>query len=131
MVGLLPKHIFIMLLTVFLTAGFSMSAAQASIMSATMKMTADNGMAMSAVAGMHTMADLALTGDCKSCLKNPGDDGNPVHCRLTCIAPVLGVLPQGVAMTTARRLQQSSALLTTLLRGRSSLPDPFPPRLSA
>ncbi|WP_192177414.1 hypothetical protein [Mesorhizobium amorphae] len=130
MARLSPKHLLVMLLAVLLTAGFSMSAAQASTMSAAMTMTADDGMAMAANAGMAKMADDGMKGDCKACLKDTGDNGNPMHCSPTCIAPVLAVLPQGLAMTTAPRVRQPSALPTPLLHGRSSLPDPYPPRPS-
>ncbi|WP_246093881.1 MULTISPECIES: hypothetical protein [Mesorhizobium] len=126
-----PKHLLVMLLAVFLTAGFSLPAAQASAMSATMTMTADDGMAMPDIAGMGKMADVGMKGDCKACLKDFGDNGNPIHCSPTCIAPVLAVLPQGLAMTTAPRLRQPSALPTPFRYGRSSLPDPYPPRPSA
>lgn len=117
-----------MLLAIFLTAWFSMSAAQASVMSATMR--ADDGMATPANAGMRKMADVSMKSDRKACFKETGDNGNPMHCPPTCIAPVLAVMPQGLAMTIAPRLQPPSALPAPFLRGRTSLPDPFPPRSS-
>lgn len=118
-----PKHLLVMLLAVFLTAGFSMSVAQASAMSATMTMAVDDGMAMTTNAGMK--------GDCKACLKDAGGSANPMHCPPSCIATVLAVLPQGFAVATVPRLQQSPSLPAPFLRGRSSLPDPYPPRPSA
>lgn len=114
-----------MLLAVFLTAGFSLSASQASIMSA--RMAGENAMAMSVAGGMSKMAG-AMDSDCKACLKDSGGNAGPMHCPPDCIAPVLAVLPQGPAMTIVPRMQQPSALPTPLLRGRSSLPDPSPPR---
>lgn len=131
MARLSPKHLFVMLLAVFLTAGFSLSAAQASVMSAKMAMTADDGMAMSTDTGMGKMAaDATMDGDCKACLKDAGGSDNPMHCPPTCIAPVLAVLPQDLTVTAVPRPQQPPALPTPFLSGRSSLPDPYPPRSS-
>ncbi|WFP60649.1 hypothetical protein [Mesorhizobium sp. WSM4904] len=123
MARLSPKHLIVMLLAVFLTAGFSLSAAQADVMSATMA----SGMAMTVDAGMG--AGSAMKSDCKACLKDTGDSLK--QCPPVCIAPVLAVLPQDFAMTTVLHLQQPSAEPTPFLRGRSSLPDPYPPRPSA
>jgi len=72
----------------------------------------------------------AMKGDCKACLKDAGGSDNPMHCPPSCIAPVLAVLPQGLNMTAAPRLKQPSVLSTPFLQGRSSLPDPCPPRPS-
>lgn len=130
MAGLSPKHLFVMLLAVFLTAGFSLSAAQASVMSAKMTMAADDGMAMSSDTGMGKMADATMNGDCKACLKDTGGSDNPMHCPPSCIAPVLAVLPQDLAVTVVPPVSQPSALPTPFPRGRSSLPDPYPPRPS-
>jgi hypothetical protein len=131
MAGLAPKHLFVMLLAFVLTAGFSLSAAQANVMSAKMTMTAADGMAMPSNTSMAKMADAAMNGDCKACLKDAGGSDNPMHCPPNCIAPALAVLPQNFAMTVAPRMQQPSALRAQFLRGRSSLPDPYPPRPSA
>jgi len=131
MARLSPKYFFVMLLAVVLTAGFSLSAAQASVMSAKMAMTADDGMAMSSDAGMGKMAaDASKSGDCKACVKDAGGSDNPMHCPPACIAPVLAVLPQAVAMMAVSPMQQPSPLAAPFLRGRSSLPDPYPPRPS-
>jgi hypothetical protein len=122
-----PKHVLVMLLAVFLTAGFSLSAAEASVMSAKM-MTTGSDMTMPAGTDMAKMVDPAMNGDCNACLKSAGDTGKPMHCPPTCIAPVLAVLPQGLAITVVPPVQQPSALPTPFLHGRSSLPDPFPPK---
>ncbi len=129
MAGLSPKHLFVMLLALFLSAGFNLSGAQANVMSAKMTMVADKGMAVPS--GMGKMADATMNGDCKACVKHAGSSDNPIHCPPICIAPVLAVLPQGLAMTTAPRAQEPSAVPAPFLRGRSFLPDPFPPRPSA
>ncbi|WP_214471777.1 hypothetical protein [Mesorhizobium sp. dw_380] len=131
MARLSPNHLLVMLLAVFLTAGFSLSVAQANIMSAKMAMASDDGMAMSSDAGMAKMAGSNMTGDCNACLKHIGDKSNPMHCPPNCVAPVLAVLPQGLAEAVLPQLQQASALPAPFLRGRSSLPDPYPPRPSA
>jgi hypothetical protein len=124
MARLSPKHVFALLLAVFLTGGFSLSVAQASVMSARMTM-----MTMAADAGMADMGT-ATDGDCHACLKGAGDSGNPMHCPPTCIAPVLAVLPHDLAMIVVPLVSRPSALPTALLHGRSSLPDPTPPRPS-
>ncbi|GLS38712.1 hypothetical protein GCM10010869_43080 [Mesorhizobium tianshanense] len=117
-----------MLLAVFLTAGFGLAGAQASVMSAKMTTTSDNAMAMHPDADMTMSPDQA--GDCKACPESADDDDNRMQCSTTCIAPVLAVLPQDLAVTTAPRVEQPSALPTPLLHGRSSLPDPSPPKSS-
>lgn len=113
-----------MLLTVFLTAGFSLSVAQASAMSVRMSGAA----AMPADPGMGEMAATPMKGDCNACLKDNGDKGRTMQCPAVCIAPALAVLPQDVAVARAPSVQQPSALPAPFLRGRSSLPDPYPPR---
>ena len=128
MARLSPKHLLVMLLAVFLTAGFSMSAAQANVMSAKMTMASDEGVAMPS--GMGKMADATMNGDCKTCPKGAGSSDDPMHCAPTCIAPVLAVLPQDLTVTVVSPVSQPSALPTPFLHGRSSLPDPYPPRPS-
>lgn len=128
-----PKHMLVTLLAVFLTVGLSLSGAQASIMSATMTagMAAGDGMTMPAGPGMGKMADAAMKGDCKGCLKGAGGDGKGIYCPPTCIAPALALLPQKLEMTTTPLPSQISPLPAPFLHGRSSLPDPYPPRPSA
>ncbi|PZV39423.1 hypothetical protein B5V02_05460 [Mesorhizobium kowhaii] len=122
-----PKHVLVILLAVFLTAGFGLSAAQTSVMSAKMMMT--TGMTMPAAdTSMAKMADTAMNGDCNACLKGAADSGKPMQCPPTCIAPVLAVLPLEFAVTTVVRTSLPSALPMPFLHGRSSLPDPFPPK---
>ncbi|TIR96917.1 MAG: hypothetical protein E5X19_11890, partial [Mesorhizobium sp.] len=65
MARLSPKHLLAMLLAVLLTAGFSLSVAQASVMSS--RMASENAMAMPAADGMGKMADGAMHHDCKAC----------------------------------------------------------------
>jgi hypothetical protein len=120
----LPKQFLVMLLAVFLTAGFSLPAAQASAMAA--KTTTMTDMAMPSDAGMAKVA--ATDSDCGACLKGASDTGNPMHCPPTCIAPAMAVLPQGLAMTMVLRAQQPTPLPYPQFRGHSPLPDPSPPR---
>lgn len=82
----------------------------------------DSGMAMS------KMGDTAMNGDCKACPKNAGGSDNPMHCPPSCIAPVFAVLPQDLTVTVLPPVSQPSTLPPLFLRGRSFLPDPYPPR---
>ncbi len=116
-----------MLLAVFLTAGFSLSAAQASIMPVQMA----GVMAMPADMSMGKMDGSAMKGDCKACLKDTDGKGSPMQCPVPCIAPALAVLPQVIAVTPVALVQQPSTSPVAFLHGRSSLPDPYPPRPSA
>ncbi|MER9296597.1 hypothetical protein NKI38_08875 [Mesorhizobium sp. M0621] len=93
-------------------------------MSAKMMMTTGSGMTMPADTGIAKMADTAMNGDCNACLKGAGDTGKPMHCPPTCIALVLAVLPLEFAVMTVTR----ASLPTPFLHGRSSVPDPFPPK---
>ena len=124
MARLSPKHLMVMLLAVFLTAGFSLSAAQASIMSVRMA----GAMGMPADTDMGKMAGTPMKGDCNACLKDTADKGGPMQCPLVCIAPALALLPQDLGLVPVPSVQQPSALPAPLLYGRSSLPDPYPPR---
>ncbi len=116
-----------MLLAVFLTAGFSLSAAQASIMPVRMA----GVVAMPADTGMGEMDSSAMKGDCKACLKDAAGKGTPMQCPPLCIAPALAVLPQVIAVTPTPFVQQPSSWPVAFLHGRSSLPDPYPPRPNA
>lgn len=124
MARLSPRHLLIMLLVVFLTAGFSLSAVQASTM--TIRMA--NAMAMHADPGMGKMAETPMKGDCNACSKETDDKGKPMQCPAVCVAPVLAVLPQDFGVTSMPTAQQPLALPAPFLHGRSSVPDPYPPR---
>ncbi|MDX8464781.1 hypothetical protein RFM26_03675 [Mesorhizobium sp. VK23B] len=127
MARLSPKHLIVMLLAVFLTAGFSLSAAQASVMPVRMA----GAMTMPADMGMGKMAETPMKGDCSACLKDTGAKGSPVQCPAVCVAPALAVLPQAFGVVPVPSVQQPSALPTPFLHGRSSMPDPYPPRPNA
>lgn len=124
-----PRHVFALLLAVFVTVGVSASAVQASTMAVKMTIAAEADMTMASETGM-TMPSMGAAADieCNACLKDTGHTGNPMHCPPTCIAPVLAVLPLEFAAMTRIRAPLPSALPTPFLHGRSSLPDPFPPK---
>jgi hypothetical protein len=129
MARLSPKHFLTMLLAVFVTVGVSVSVVQASTMAMKMTMGVEAGMTVASETGMSMPGmGAANDSDCKACLKGTGDNGNPMHCPPTCIAPVLAVLPPEFAAMTVIRAPLPSALPTPFLHGRSSLPDPFPPK---
>lgn len=127
MARLSPRHVFALLLAVFVTVGVSVSAVQASTMAVNMAMASKADLAMTSETGMPGMG-VASDSDCKACLKGTGDSGNPMHCPPTCIAPVLAVLPLEFTAITVIRAPLPSALPMPFLHGRSSLPDPFPPK---
>ena len=127
MARLSPRHVFALLLAVFVTVGVSVSAVQASTMAVNMAMASKADMAMTSETGMPGMG-AASDSDCNACIKGAGDNGNPMHCPPTCIAPVLALLPLEFAAMTVIRAPLPSALPTPFLHGRSSLPDPFPPK---
>lgn len=129
MARLSPRQVFALLLAVFVAVGATVSAVQASTMAVNMAMAPEAGMTMTSKTGM-TMPGMGAAGDsdCKACLKDTGDTGNPMHCPPTCIAPVLAVLPLEFVALTVVRAPLPSAPPTPFLHGLSSLPDPFPPK---
>lgn len=127
MARLFPKHLLVTLLAVFLTVGFSLSAAQASIMSVRMA----GAMMMTADTGMGKMGETPMKGDCNACPKDTSNKAGPTQCPQICIAPALAVLPQDFRVTSVPSMEQPSALPAPFLHGRSSLPDPYPPRPKA
>ncbi|MER9894456.1 hypothetical protein NKJ40_20650 [Mesorhizobium sp. M0119] len=131
MARLSPKRLLVMLLAVLVTAGFSLSAAQAAVMSA--RMAIDSRMIMATDTGTTDMAKMADAkgGDCSACLKSSADNDKPMQCAPTCVAPVLAVLPQALPVTGWLRAELPPARPAAFLHGRSLLPEPFPPRPSA
>jgi hypothetical protein len=110
------RQVFAFLLAIVVTTGFALSAVQASNMSVKMSMATDMGM--------------GSDGDCAACPAGSDDHGNPTYCPPVCIAPILAVLPQDLAVATNVQRLQTFLSPLALLRGRSSLPDPYPPRPS-
>lgn len=128
MARLSPRHVFSLLLAVFVTVGISLSAVQASNMSVTMTMASETGVSH-AITSKSVMG-AATDSDCKACFKSMGDNESPMHCPPTCVAPVFAVLPLAFAAATTIRPPQPSALPVLSLHGRDSSPDPFPPKPS-
>ena len=106
------RRILVLLLGVFLALGMNLSAIQAGEMPVKMTMTSGMG----------------ASGHCNDC----GDNGavkKMTICSFGCVAPVLAVIPQTAPM---RVVQARTPLLrqASLLFGRVSSPDPYPPRSS-
>lgn len=104
-----------LLFAVFVTAGLSLPAVQATEMSVKMTMTSDMG-----------------TGDrdCATCPRGADDSGNPKACSPVCVAPAFALLPQDPAVVTAIQASMLPSLPSPFLHGRGSLPDPSPPKPS-
>ncbi|EFI53379.1 MULTISPECIES: hypothetical protein [Afipia] len=102
-------------LAVFVTVGMSLSAVQASDMTAKMAMASDMG------APGHNGCD---------CCPSGGNDNDmkAMPCAAFCVAPVLAVLPQVTGMALVQRPGSPIAARVALLNGRASPPGPHPPR---
>lgn len=98
-------------LVVFVTAGLSLSFAQATDMSVKTMMS-----------GMDASGD----GDRRACPAE--DNGNPMVCPPVCTAAVFALLSQEPAVVTDIRTSPPRSLPSPLLHGRDSLPDPSPPK---
>jgi uncharacterized protein (DUF2237 family) len=101
-------------LAVFVAAGMSLSAAQATGTSMKMAMVSD-------------MTGLMHNG-CSGCPNGGGDDGmKAMVCSVVCTTPVLAVLPEGVSVPV---VQQSVPfpVREPFLHGTRAPPDPYPPR---
>ena len=105
-----------MVLTVFVSAGLSLSTVQTSDMTVKMAMGSD--------------MSVAGNGDCTACPDGADDSGNPIACPPICMAPVLAMLPQDLTVATAIQTSQLSSLPCPLRHGWGLLPDPYPPRPS-
>ena len=79
---------------------------------------------------MSMTTDMGLSSDCAACPVGSDDRGNPMYCPPVCIASVVAVLPQDLAVTTNVQKPQPFLSPLALLHGRNSLPDPSPPRPS-
>jgi hypothetical protein len=69
----------------------------------------------------------AAHGPCHGC--PDGDDGKAVACHNMCLAPILAVAPQ-IAPTNSVGAQRLFASFEPLFRGRTSAPEPYPPKSS-
>lgn len=107
------RHVFVLLLAVFVTAGIGSSFVQASGMAAKMTVASDMG------ASIHD--------GCKACPPSSDGRGKAMTCISGCIAPVLAVLPQAKAMVVAEAPTFFS-VFPPLLRGIEPPPNFSPPR---
>lgn len=107
------RQVFAVLVAVFVTAGISLSFAQASDMAAKMAVASDMG--------------ASSYNSCNACLPVGGDHAKAMTCISGCVAPVFAVLPQAKAMVVAEA-PTSFTVLPPLLRGTEPRPDFSPPR---
>lgn len=103
-----------MFLAVFVTVGMSLSAVQASGMSARMAMASD-------------MAGSSHDG-CQGCPTGSDDGMKAMACGSICTAPALAVLPEQGASMPALQKPVPFAVRDPLRDGRLAPPDPHPPR---
>jgi len=118
MVRLSVRQVLAILVAVFVTLSMSLSAVQASDMASEMAK-------MGTMSGM----DGSMSGDCQKCPSKDGGKAMVAACGPVCVAPALGTLPQE---TSERLALAPIAFLKrhSLLHGRASPPDPYPPRSS-
>jgi hypothetical protein len=130
------RQIVVLFLALFVGAGMGLSTVQASTMTVTMAAgtpkasgpMADMGMKM-APELMAQGLGLAGKGGCATC--PTGDDsGKLAHCPPGCIVPAFAVLSADLEQVPTTLSSRLSAPPLPFLHGRSSLPDPYPPRSS-
>ncbi|OYX71159.1 MAG: hypothetical protein B7Y95_13545 [Rhizobiales bacterium 32-66-11] len=106
------RQLVALFLAVFVTAGTSLSAVQASDMTVKMAMASDVG------GSGHD--------PCQGC--PAGDDGmKAISCAAICVAPVLAVLPEAEPVMLVHKTV-SFITRYPLLHGKTSPPEPYPPR---
>jgi hypothetical protein len=125
-----PRRILVLLLAMFVTAGFGVSAVRASNMSVAMAMMSDQSTAVSSDSDMTMQSKTgANTGnDCQDCLGGSSNHGKPMDCSPICVAPVLAVSPNELAVALGVRKSRPVLPTSALLRGHPVRPDPSPPR---
>ncbi|PSJ52219.1 hypothetical protein [Pseudaminobacter soli (ex Li et al. 2025)] len=109
----LARHFFALLLAVSVTGGLSLSPVLASDMAIKMA-AADMGM---------PSAD-----GCTGCHDQGMDSGKMTTCLQVCAAPVMALLPHGLASVIALPASSVMPLPASVLPGRDTVPDPHPPR---
>ncbi|GAA2888747.1 hypothetical protein GGQ99_005201 [Aminobacter niigataensis] len=110
------RHVFALLLAAFVAAGLSLSSVQASDMAVKMTMASDMGM--------------PADGGCTACPDDSTDGGKMTACPQVCIAPVLAIVPQGLAAVVVALTPHLTPMPSAYLHGRAAVPDPYPPRPS-
>jgi hypothetical protein len=109
----LARQLVVMFLAVFVTVEMGLSVAQATDMTAKMAMASD--------------MDGSGHDGCQGCPAG-GDNGmKAMTCTSICVAPVLAVLPQAEPVMLVHK-PVSFIARYLLLHGRTSPPDPYPPR---
>lgn len=73
---------------------------------------------------------LAGKDGCDTCAIGGNESGKLAHCPPGCIAPAFAVLPVDFTHAPTTLSSRLSSLPAPFLRGRSALPDPYPPRSS-
>lgn len=112
------RRLLTLLLAVLVTLSLNLSAVQASGMASEMAR-------MAAMPGM----DSSMSGDCQKCPSKGDGAAMLAVCGTVCVAPAMAMLPQESPATFA--LAQIAFLKRhSLLHGRASPPDPYPPRSS-
>ena len=109
------RQIVALLLGVFVTLGMSLSAVEASDMTVKMTMTTEMGS--------------AAHDDCKLC--PGGDRATPkaAVCKIVCTTPVFSMLPLQLASLAIAMVAADVSLPGHMaLPGKTSAPDPYPPR---
>jgi hypothetical protein len=107
------RQILVLLLAVFAAAGMGLSVVQVSDMTLEMAMSSD----------MDAMADSG----CQGCPTNDDGGAKFASCSPICTSLGTALLPQAL-VTTAAPASHASAQRYSLLVGRTSMPDPYPPR---
>jgi hypothetical protein len=116
MIHFSARRVLTLLLAVLVTLSLSLSAVQASSMASEM-------------AKMAVMSDMdsSMSGDCQK-WPNKGNHAAVVGvCGTVCVAPAAAVLPQDSPASVALA-QIAFQKRQSLLHGRTSPPDPYPPR---
>lgn len=107
------RHMFALLLAVFVTVGLSVSAVQTNTMFVKM-------------GAMQGMADGAS--NCSACPKSSDTSGKPMVCPPVCLASAIALpAQQPVHLMSVQAVVPYPAPFSPL-RGRDFLPDPYPPR---
>lgn len=110
------RQLLVLVLAVCFTAGMSLAVVQASSMMGKMTVASDMGASGS--------------NDCQGCPAGGSDGAKAMACAAVCVAPILAVLPQA-APTTAARTPAAFPGRDLRLVGRTSAPEPHPPKSDA
>ena len=110
----LTRPVLALLLAVFVAAGLSLSAVQASDMAVKM--------------GMMSGMDMSGGGDCGGCPDKAPDGKGVASCLSVCLVPVAALTPQLPFTVIAISPTSLPPPRHPALQGRHAPPDPYPPR---